>query len=94
MASNFSEVIEMIDSDFMRRWKDLQKMTPMKTVRKFGKELEALGTKYTITPLSNYGRDLLFYANDFDVENMKMMIREFPEIVKELKSFEEKNREL
>ena len=90
MASNLSEVIEMIDSDFMNRWEDFQKMTPMKTVRKFGRELEALGTKYTITLLSNYGRDLLSYANNFDVGNMKMMIGEFPEIVKELKLVEEK----
>ena len=94
MASNLSEVIEMIDSDFMNRWEDFQKMMPMKTVRKFGKELRALGTKHMIKPLSDYGRDLLSYANNFDVENMKIMMGEFPEIVNELKSLEEKNHDL
>ena len=85
-ASNLSKIVEMIDSDFMGRWEDFQKVMPMNTVRKFGNELEALGSKYTITLLSNYGRELLSYANNFDVENMKIMITQFPEIVNELKA--------
>ncbi len=93
MASNLSKVVDIIDSDFMGQWKSFQKMMPMKVVRKFGKGLEALGLKYTIALLSNYGRDLLLYANNFDVENMKTMIEDFPEVVKELRSLEEINHD-
>ncbi len=91
MVSNIDKVVKIIDSDFMVKWEELQKMLPMKTVRKFGKELELLGLKYAITFLSNYGKDLFIYANNFDVENMKIMINKFPKIVNKIKSLGEKN---
>ena len=94
MASNLSELIEAIDSDLMCQWEAFQEMMPMKAVRKFGKDLEALGLKYMMTPLSDYGRDLLRFANTFDVENMKIMLANFFNIVIELKSLKEKNHDL
>ncbi|WP_246803916.1 ATP-binding protein [Desulfosarcina cetonica] len=91
MALNLRELIEIIDSDLMRQWEDLQKMIPMKTVRKFGKELETLGLKYTVPFLSDCGRNLLLHTDNFDVQNMKIKIDEFPNIVDELKSLKEVN---
>ena len=93
-ALHLSRVIDIIDSDLMARWKQFQKRMPMKIVRQFGKDLEALGEKYTIALLSNYSRDLLLYANNFDVEKMKIMIERFPETVNELRASQEKHHDV
>ncbi len=82
---NLSELIDVIDSDLMCQWQDFQEVMPMKTVREFAKKVEALGQKHNAASLTHYGIDLLGYTNNFDVENMTIMIRRFPDVVNEFK---------
>ena len=93
-TADLSELLKAIDSDFMGRWKELEKLMSMKTVRKFAGELEALGSKYTVTRVSDYGRALLLYADSYDVENVAIMIKKFPHMINELKLLEENNRDI
>ncbi|MCG8551191.1 MAG: hypothetical protein MI799_12385, partial [Desulfobacterales bacterium] len=85
IVKNLSELINAIDSDLMCRWQELQEVMPMKTVREFAKKIEALGKKHKAASLTQYGIDLFGYTNNFDVENMKIMVRRFPDVVNEFK---------
>ena len=63
----------------------------MGEVESFGRRIEAMGRKYQLTFLADYGADLVNHVNNFDVVNMQLLIDEFPAIVIKLKSLEGEN---
>ncbi|MCG8685241.1 MAG: PAS domain S-box protein [Desulfobacterales bacterium] len=84
-VANLTKAIEIIEMNMMDTWREFQETQPIKEVRTFGKEIEALGSTYDVPLLSTYGRCLLLYARTFDVKNMQLSIKEFPRLIEKLK---------
>lgn len=83
--ADLSEIIKILESDMSATWREFQTRQPINAVREFSKQLKEFGLKYGIRVLSDYGDQLLLYANTFDVKKMKETIDVFPKLIEKLK---------
>ena len=73
-----SEILnELLDN----KWVEISKTSRLIDIKKFGQELLDIGNKFEIKLLSNYGEKIVFSANNFDVEKIEKLIKQFPEMV-------------
>ncbi len=84
--SKLPRIIDTLESQFMSKWEEFQEMQPIKEVKQFALELETLGRGSQISILEEFGKNLSAYVNNFDVDNILLMLNEFPELIKRLKS--------
>lgn len=88
---NIFGATQAFESEFTAEWERFQTHQPMGEVESFGRRIEAMGRKYQLSFLADYGADLINHVNNFDVVNMQLLIDEFPSIVLKLKSLEGEN---
>ena len=80
------EIIDVLESDFKEQWRAFHKKQPIKDVKAFGKGLKELGIKYQLDYLSNYGDSLILHVENYDIDNIRYVINQFPVILKKLKT--------
>ena len=47
--------------------------------------IKQLGEKYQINIIIDYGENLLFHSNNFDIENMQYTLNAYPDLIKQIK---------
>jgi len=80
------EVIAALEQDLMTQWKEFERIQPVKAVEKFGEDLNALGERYNLEILKEFGADLTDCIHNFDIKSMQNRLAEFPDLIDKLKS--------
>ena len=78
-------LIHFLETDYTDAWKELEERQSIEGVRKFGKSLEELGNAHHAEIIANYGNKLTNAANNFDVESILKLIKDYPVILKKIK---------
>ncbi len=86
ILSNISNVTEILETDFTEQWKMFDKKQPVNAVEEFGKGLKDLGFFNKINLLTKFGKDLLTHVENFDIDNIRIKIKEFPEVINKIKA--------
>lgn len=75
------ELLEQLESEYMRQWHILKKRQQISNVKQFGKSLQTLGEKHNIQLLTQFGQNLTIYADEFEVVNMLKLLETFPKLI-------------
>ncbi|MFW5799463.1 MAG: PAS domain S-box protein, partial [Spirochaetota bacterium] len=83
--SKLPEIIEKLEKDIMALWKKSKDRSGFDDIAHFAKKVKELGDAYTLEKLSIYGKDLLFYVDSFDIENINRLLASYKNLIKEIK---------
>ena len=72
----------------MDEWNNFRDQQPMDKVKEFGNQIETMGEENDVKTLSNYGKNLKFAVNNVDIEKMLRLIKDFPELLQKLKTYQ------
>ncbi len=84
--SQFYELIEKLESQFLVKWSEFQEKQPVNEVKQFGHDLKNLAVEYKMDFLQEFAGKLITYVETFDVDNILYTLHEFPELIQKLKS--------
>ena len=80
------ELIQMLESEFMPQWDEINDMLVMDEVKQFADDLNRNGLDYGFTPVTEYGDRLADCVKIYDVEGVNKNLAEFPKIVEQIKN--------
>ncbi len=78
-------IIDELQEKFIPKWKLVKKNHFVNEIINFGNQIENFGNNNSLNILENFGKDLIFYANNFDIENMDIVLNSFPGIIEKIK---------
>ena len=88
------DVLAQLEQALLPQWEQLQTIQPVNAVNQFGSDLKTLGERYQLALLADYGTKLSTAIEYFDVTTMRMTLREFPSLIRKLKSLECKTQQI
>ncbi|MBK9499935.1 MAG: PAS domain S-box protein [Leptospiraceae bacterium] len=83
--SNVRILIKSIASDTMKKLEDLIEVIDVAETVRLAKQIKSLGKEYEYKPLYLWGRDLEIYADRFDIDKIISLLKQFPDLMDELK---------
>jgi len=86
IPDNLHEVLSKIEDEDMPLWEMTRQRVIFDEIRDFGLHIKAQGGKYNIKPLEEFGNYLIAHVNNFDVENINLLLNSFPDLIGKLKS--------
>ena len=75
---DIEQLLEILEDSILPRWESFAERQPMKEVAQFSKDLIQLGEQHLCRVLIKYGRSIETCIENFDIENMRKILREFP----------------
>jgi hypothetical protein len=69
-------------------WEQLSETLSINDVEHFANELKALGEQYRYARLVKWGEGLAYQTSMFDLEKMVILLKEYPNLVADLKTLE------
>jgi len=79
------EFINMLESEFMPRWEEINDMLIMDEAQEFADDLTHIGREYGLPPLKDYGCRFAGCVQAYDTVGVKMYLAEFPKIIERLR---------
>jgi PAS domain S-box-containing protein len=83
---NYRELIRTLEEEFMPVYHETMSKQVISQIELFGKNLNQLGEQSGSDLIADYGRDICAYAENFDIEELIIKLRLFPEIIDILKN--------
>ncbi|MDM8550803.1 transporter substrate-binding domain-containing protein [Desulfobacterales bacterium HSG2] len=80
------EIVSYLENEGMETWDSARRNESFCEIGDFGEQIKALGEKYSLKILENFGTDLTIHVGHFDVEKIESTLNSYPEIVEEIKS--------
>lgn len=90
--SDYSLLIRRFESELTSRWKLFEKKQPLRDIQSFAQEIINLGRSFKLTFLTQYGEQLLSTIENFDVEEMRLKLDTFPNLIRQLKNAGHENK--
>ena len=81
---NLSQAIQILKQEMLPKCELFKTNQPMKEVEKFANQLIQIGEINNITEIQIYGERLFQQVNQFDIENMRIQLRLFPQFIENL----------
>ncbi|MBN2521087.1 MAG: PAS domain S-box protein [Bacteroidales bacterium] len=80
------EILNVLEKKFLPEYYEIMKIQSMDEIEDFGKKLVLMGEKYTFQMIIQYGKDIVSYADSFDVEKLLNKLNMFPALIEKIKS--------
>lgn len=78
-------LITLLENEYIPVYADVAKKQVIGQIKTFGKQLNALGKDHSNPLVTDFGKELLTYANNFEISKMMKILLTFPEIINRLK---------
>jgi nitrogen-specific signal transduction histidine kinase len=92
MDSDYNLLIKRFEYELTSRWKLFEKKQPLREIQSFAQEIVTLGRSFKLGFLAQYGEQLLSTIENFDVEEMRLKLDYFPDLLKQLKKLGHENK--
>ncbi|RPJ75112.1 MAG: hypothetical protein EHM20_09505, partial [Alphaproteobacteria bacterium] len=89
--SDYNLLVKRFEHELTSRWKMFEKKQPLREIQSFAQEIVTLGKSFKLGFLSQYGEQLLSTIENFDVEEMRLKLDYFPDLLKQLKKIGHEN---
>lgn len=89
--SDLPGLIHSLDTQFKDAWMTFGIRQPIDEVMEFGRQLEKLGKNHNATIITRYGDELIIAADNFNIEAILNLLRQYPGFIELLKG-EENNK--
>lgn len=83
------ELIELLENEYVPIFTNVAKKQVIGQIKTFGEQLIALGIDCSNTFVTEFGRELSTYANNFEISKMMKKLMTFPELINRLKKLME-----
>lgn len=83
-AADFHLLLSRFNKDLSERWKSYESKQPLKEIKQFAQEIIETGKKYHLSFVYEYGDQLLSTIENFDIEEMRLKLDYFPDLLKQL----------
>ncbi len=85
--SNIADLPDLLKNleQFQPIWEELQGAVDMMEISDFAINIKRLGEKYDISFFKHYGERLSDFSQDFELEEIEQMLKQFPNFIKSLK---------
>ncbi|MCK8826084.1 PAS domain-containing hybrid sensor histidine kinase/response regulator [Fuchsiella alkaliacetigena] len=82
---DLESLIQTLENDLLVKYKELKDLMIINEIEEFAKQLIKLAEDYGVASLSSYAQKLLEYAENFDLDNLRIHLSDFPAWVEKLK---------
>jgi hypothetical protein len=83
-AADYHLLLNRFNRDLSERWKSYESKQPLKEIKQFAHEIIETGKKYHLSFVYEYGDQLLSTIENFDIEEMRLKLDYFPDLLKQL----------
>jgi hypothetical protein len=90
--SDFSHLIRRFENEMTNQWKLFEKKQPLREIQSFAQEIINQGKSYKIGFIQQYGEQLLATIENFDIEQMRIKLDYFPDLLKQMKKLGHENK--
>ena len=80
------QLIDTLENEVMEEWKVIQDGIKFTKIKHFALNVTDLGDTYSLDVLKKWGQELHHLAENFDVKNVPVTIRQFPDIINQISS--------
>jgi two-component system, sensor histidine kinase and response regulator len=81
----YQELMQRFNEDLAVQWKLFESKQPLKEIQVFAREIITLGKTFKLGIVLDYGEQLLSTIENFDIEEMRLKLDYFPDLLKQLK---------
>jgi hypothetical protein len=81
----YQELMQRFNEDLTEQWKLFESKQPLKEIQVFAQEIINLGKTFKLGIILDYGEQLLSTIENFDIEEMRLKLDYFPDLLKQLK---------
>jgi CheY-like chemotaxis protein len=85
VIENLADLLILLETNLMEEWQKLSKNYPIQGIKAFGEQLSEIGEKHNAAIIAGFGRNIVIYAENFEVDKILLSMKQFPEIVSKLK---------
>jgi PAS domain S-box-containing protein len=90
--SDYQLLVKRFENELTDRWKLFEKKQPLREIQSFAQEIVTLGRSFKLAFITHYGEQLLSTIENFDVEEMRLKLDYFPDLLKQLKKLGHENK--
>jgi len=83
--ANYRQLVKRFEQELTLQWKLYKKKQPLKEIQSFAHEIIELGKSHKLGFVAEYGEQLLSTIENFDIEEMRLKLDLFPDLIKQLK---------
>jgi PAS domain S-box-containing protein len=83
--TEYQLLIQRFEQGLSSQWKLYKKKQPLKEIQSFAREIITLGKSHKLGFITEYGEKLLSTIENFDIEEMRLQLDLFPDLIKQLK---------
>lgn len=89
--AEYHQLVQRFEQGLSSQWKLYKKKQPLKEIRSFAREIITLGKSHKLVFITEYGEQLLSTIENFDIEEMRLQLDLFPDLIKQLKRIGHEN---
>lgn len=90
--SDYSHLVRRFENEFTQQWKLFEKKQPLREIQSFAQEIIDQGKNFKIGFIQQYGEQLLSTIENFDIEQMRIKLDYFPDLLKQMKKIVHENK--
>lgn len=83
-------LLNSLDTNYTEIWKTFSSQQPINEIEEFGKKLIGLGTEHNARFIIGYGEGLVNAAISFNIKTLLKLIKNYPNLIEELKDSKQK----
>jgi PAS domain S-box-containing protein len=83
--AEYQIILNRFDQELAEQWKLFESKQPLKEIKSFAQDIITLGKSYNMGFILEYGEQLLSTIENFDIEEMRLKLDYFPDLLKQLK---------
>jgi PAS domain S-box-containing protein len=83
--TDYNLLVRRFEHELYEWWKLFETKQPLKEIRSFAQEIISLGQSFQLDFITEYGEQLLTTIENFDIEEMRLKLDFFPDLLKQLK---------
>ncbi|MEQ8221221.1 MAG: response regulator [Candidatus Eremiobacterota bacterium] len=84
------EIVRLLETEFMEKWNYGKKNFIVNRIMEFGKEINELSIKCSLSLFADWSDRLFKYCEDFDRKGIENVMASFPDLIKKVKSLIDK----
>ncbi len=88
MTARFSELIQIMENEFIPEWRDIRDTLIFDDVEEFASQVNRQGLKFACEILTDWSGTVLRQLQAMELENLSSVFGTFPELIKQIRQSE------
>ncbi len=84
------EIVTLLETEFIEKWNYAKKKLIVNRIMDFGREINNLSVKYSLSIFADWSDRLFKYCEDFDRKGIEKVMDSFPDLIKKVKTLIDK----